>query len=472
MTLQSLLQSTGTTIRTKSTVLTCLTCLAIAGLIGSAQGVSAQWEAGVARADITPAQSVPLAGYGGATRMSQRVDHPIWLKALALRDAGGQTSVLVTADLVGLSTKMVERIASQALAEYGLPRERLILNTSHNHSCPITEDVLWLYYELSPTEAVARDRYTAMVYEQYHRVIGQAIADLTAAELFFEQGLAGVAVNRRRSRGPDSRPLPGPVDHDVPVLAVKSAGRLRAIVFGYSCHTTALGGLSVNGDYAGFAQLALEETYPDCTALFIQNCGGDANPLPRIRGREDAAVQLAAMYGDILAESVRQTIEAPMVALCGPLSVTMAHTELLLEPGPSLQELQQRLPTLRGMPLRECLHWIQQYKTWGSLPDRVPYPVQVWNFGPELTLIALTGETVVDYSLNFKQLFGWNTTWVCGYNNDLLSYVPSARVLREGGYEGTTGMHEYGHRAPYTHEVEERIRTTVQTLVEQVTSKK
>ena len=47
----------------------------------------AAWEAGLARVDITPIESVPLAGYGGKTRMSDRIDHAIWLKALALRDA-------------------------------------------------------------------------------------------------------------------------------------------------------------------------------------------------------------------------------------------------------------------------------------------------------------------------------------------------------------------------------------------------
>ncbi len=51
----------------------------------------AQWQAGLAKADITPKESVPLAGYGGKTRMSQRVEHAIWLKALALRDDSGSS---------------------------------------------------------------------------------------------------------------------------------------------------------------------------------------------------------------------------------------------------------------------------------------------------------------------------------------------------------------------------------------------
>jgi hypothetical protein len=427
----------------------------------------AGWQAGAAKADITPTESVPLAGYGGKTRMSQRIEHAIWLKALALKDDSGATSVLVTADLVGLSDKMISVIAKNAAEKHHVPRERLILNTSHNHSCPVTEDVLWLYYEFTPEEAAAKDRYTAMVYAKYDEVIGKAIAALAPAELSYELGLAGVAVNRRRSRGPESRALGGQVDQDVPVITVKAGSELKAIVFGYSCHTTALGGLSINGDYAGFAQLVLEKTFPDSVAMFVQNCGGDANPLPRIRGKDkDAeATELASMYGKVLAESVRQVIAGAMKPLGGPVRAAMGGTELELQPGIPLEELKQRLPNLTGMPKREFEHFIRQYEALGSPPDRVKYPVQVWQFGADLTFIALTGETVVDYSLKFKGTYGWNNTWVCCYNNDLLSYVPSLRVLKEGGYEGVTGMFEYGHRAPYTETVEERITQKVDELV-------
>lgn len=429
---------------------------------------SSQWFAGVAKVDITPSESVPLAGYSG-TRMSQRIDHPIWIKALALRDEVGAISVIVTSDLVGLSTKMVDRITASAAERFKLPRQSLILNYSHNHSCPITEDVLWLYYDLTDQESAARDRYTEKLYEQYNQVIESAIADLKPAELSFEQGLAGFAVNRRRDR-PGGRKLGGQVDHDVPVLVVKSDGKVRGIVFGYSCHTTALSGLGINGDYAGFAQIAIEESYPDSVALFMQNCGGDANPLPRIRGsqNEDHAIRLAKMYGEILAEAVRQVVDGKMISVDGPIHATMGQTELFLQPGMPVEELRRRLPEVGGMVRREYEHFINQYQTLGGLPDRVDYPIQVWQFGKSLTWIALTGETVVDYSLKFKQMYGWDNTWVCGYNNNLLSYVPSLRVLREGGYEGTTGMFEYGHRAPYTENVEEQITALVVELVQRV----
>jgi len=174
------------------------------------------------------------------------------------------------------------------------------------------------------------------------------------------------------------------------------------------------------------------------------------------------------MYGHILAEAVRQVIAGKMIPLRGAIRAAMGSTELALQPGLPLDELRQRAPNLTGMPRREFDHFIRQYQTLGDLPDHVVYPIQVWRFGPELTWIALTGETVVDYSLKFKAAYGWDNTWVCGYNNDLLSYVPSLRVLKEGSYEGITGMYEYGHRAPYTATVEDQITNKVAELVKDV----
>ena len=51
-------------------------------------------------------------------------------------------------------------------------------------------------------------------------------------------------------------------------------------------------------------------------------------------------------------------------------------------------------------------------------------------------------------------------------NNELLSYVPSRRVLEEGGMEGWTAMLDYGLPARYATDVEERIMGLVAELAE------
>ena len=301
-------------------------------------------------------------------------------------------------------------------------------------------------------------------------MLGGAIRNLTPATLTFEQGLAGIAVNRRRSR-PGGRRLPGPVDQDVPVLAVRGTdGKLRAILFGYSCHNTTLGRLQVSGDYAGYAQAALEETYPGVIALFVEGCGGDANPLPRYQGDDPAlnhySVELVSMYGKILATAVDLVLHGQMNPVSGPLKTAFDKADITFEKAPTRAALQAKLGQADDVRLRrELTYLLGVLDREGRLPQHYAYPVQVWQFGHSLTFIGLTAEPVVDYSLRFKGRYGWDTTWVAGYNNELLAYIPSLRVLNEGGYEGADAMLEYGLPAPFGHAIEETIAEKVDELV-------
>lgn len=77
-------------------------------------------------------------------------------------------------------------------------------------------------------------------------------------------------------------------------------------------------------------------------------------------------------------------------------------------------------------------------------------------------------ETVVDYALRFQKEFGPGT-WVCGYCDDMIAYIPSRRVWEEGGYEGGPYLYEYGRPAlRWSGDVEDRIAETVHKLVRQV----
>lgn len=434
-----------------------------------AQGQS-EWKAGAAKVDITPTEPIWLAGYAARNKPSEEVLQHIYLKALALRNGTGKTSVIVTSDLVGLSLSMVETIRQRSQQKYGLTRGRLILNYSHNHSAPVTDDVLHLYYELNLQQKSVVDRYTKKLLDDYVEVIGSSIRNLAPATLAFEQGLAGFAVNRRRAR-PGLRHLPGPVDQDVPVLSVRGKhGRLRAILFGYACHNTTLGQYQVSGDYAGYAQEALEKVYPDAIALFLMGCGGDQNPLPRYQGNNPEmthySVELARSYGQILAAAVDLVLQGEMQPVSGPLKTAFDTVDVPLQKAPTREELQSTLQQAdHAFERRGIEYLLAVLDREGKLPTSYPYPVQVWQFGRSLKLIGLTGEPVVDYSLRFKRQYGWEKTWVAGYNNELLAYVPSLRVLKEGSYEGTEGMTEYGLPAPFGEAIEELIAEKVAELV-------
>jgi neutral ceramidase len=433
-----------------------------AGFLCSVSSYAA-WQAGVARVDITPSQPVWMGGYAARTHPSEGVRQHIFVKALALKDGAGAITVLVTSDLLGFPGEVSAPIFSRVQQQFGLPRERVVLNSSHDHSAPVVGHMLSPAYPYSEAEMKVVSAFTTKLQDQVVEAIGEAIQNLSPAELSFEQGLAGVAVNRRRT---GHREYPGPVEQDVPVLAIRAPDHtLRVIVFGYACHNTALDDYQINGDWAGYAQAALEKSYPGVSAMFVQDCGADANPLPR------HSVELAEHYGETIAVAVDQVLHAKMRPVEGSLTAAFASVDLPFHKPPSREELESRTHAKDILLQRHARLMLQILDRDGKLPDHHSYPIQVWQFGKDLTFIALGGEVVVDYSLRFKHKYGFDNLWVAGYSNDVFAYIPSRRVLQEGGYEGGGAMIAYGQPAPFTSEVEEIVAQGVDSLMTRVRQK-
>jgi neutral ceramidase len=76
------------------------------------------------------------------------------------------------------------------------------------------------------------------------------------------------------------------------------------------------------------------------------------------------------------------------------------------------------------------------------------------------------GELVVDYAINIKKIFG-QETFVMGYSNDVMTYIPSTTILREGGYEGEVAAIVYGLPATWASDVEIEILNGIVQLAKQ-----
>jgi hypothetical protein len=437
-----------------------LICLALTAPAQAQTG----WKAGVAKVDITPADPIWMAGYGERVKPSEGIRTNLHVVALALEDETGAKSVLVTFDLVKIGRDWGKDVTDRCQKEFGLTRDRIVLNSSHTHSGPVTGYVAPYYLRLTPADVEVQLRYTHKMVDNAVGAVGQAIRNMSPATLEFDQGLAGIGVNRRRAR---LRSLPGPVDQDVPVLAVRGPnGELRAVVVGYACHATALGDYQINADWPGYAKEEIEKAHPGTIALFVQDCGADQNPLPRYQGDDPAmrhySVELAQMHGKILAAAVDLVLHGKMTPLAGPLHTAYETVDIPIRAA-SKEQLQSWLNGSDRDAASAAKMLLAKLDRDGKLPDHYAYPVEVWQFGRGLKFIALSGEVVVDYSLRLKAQYGWDTTWVAGYSNDVFAYIPSLRVLREGGYEGGDANRDLG--GPFGAAVEEDIVEKVADLV-------
>ena len=417
---------------------------------------------GVGRVVITPEQPMWMAGYASRNAPSDGKVHDLFAKAIAIQDEAGQRSVVVTTDLLGIPATVAHTTAALAEERFGIPRERLMITASHTHCGPVVRDGLLGMYALDPGEAENVKAYTDHLPGMLAEAIGHALDDLEPATLTWGIGEAGFAANRRQYTlgGVDNAENPiGPVDHDVPVMAARRAdGTLKGVLFGYACHNTTLSFQQFCGDYAGFAQAFLEDALPDTTALFVAGCGGDQNPLPR------RTLELSQLYGDELGEAVVRVLNTPMQPIRGPVRAVYEEIALPLSTPPTREQLEAQAKDSNVYIQRRAEHLLHTLAEQGSLSTTYPYPIQIWQFGNTLQMTALAGEAVVDYSLRLKHELGADRQFVIAYANDVFAYIPSLRVLREGGYEGDSSMIYYGLYGPWAPEVEGTIMKAVHTM--------
>lgn len=406
---------------------------------------SSEWLAGAASAIITPRTNMWMAGYAARKKPSDGTAQDLFAKALALKDTGGTTAIIVTMDLIGVLPSLRQSVESKVRDRYGISDRFLLMNASHTHCGP--------EYRTRPGREQETATYTALLEENLLAAIGKAISNMAPARLTYAHARCGFAMNRRRNYGlvpgdPNAAKAPnpdGPVDHDVPVLMVEGLQtNLLAVIFGYACHNTTLSAVSMtnnvprfefNGDYAGFAQETLEKGRPGLVAMYMAGCGADQNPYPRhFMVPYVAPLEFARHHGRTLAMSVEAAMASHLRQVRGPLRAAMEY--ITLE---------------RPQP---------QAKAGGKTPppkQERRYPIHVLRFGEVLSIVALGSEVVVDYSLRLKrELAGKSVVWVAGYSNDYGGYIPSRRILREGGYEA----------ADYTPEIEDHIVSTVHRLHE------
>jgi hypothetical protein len=319
----------------------------------------------------------------------------------------------------------------------------------------VIDEMLPVAYDLSDAQWRDVREYTRAMESQVAEVIGAARRHLQPVELHVAEGRASFAANRRVA----FTPL-GPVDHRVPVLRVDGAQGPLAIVFGYACHNTTLRAdfVRFHGDYAGVAQAELEARHPGATAMFVAGCGGDQNPDPR------GTLEHVNRYGAALADAVDEAPRGEVVD--GSLRAAYCVVDLPYAPAPDREGWRARLEDPDPYVRRHAKLMLDLLDRDGRLPLSQPDPVQVWRLGAALTLVAMGGEVVVDYALRLARDHPGERLWAAGYSNDVFAYVPSLRVLQEGGYEGGGAMIYYGRPGPFDASVEERVHAAVRTLMD------
>lgn len=446
---------------------------------------------GVASGDITPELGMQLTGYavrqGGATA----IDEPLLLQAVVLRDDAGTTAVILAADMAVIDVEHARRLRAACAEAAGTAESRVLLNVSHSHSSA----GIGSYTAAFPAEQRRlHEAYWQRLLDVAVNTVRAAVARLEPARMAVGWGECAGNVNRRQ-RDPGGDIVLGeepsaPCDHSVGVVRFDDLrGRPLAVLFRYSCHTVTLGPRTnrASPDFVGPARRLVESAL-GCPGVFLQGCAGNVNPATGIGQDDDASphvlddkTRLGQRLGaevvkvaqtlntfrhrkePLFVESVGRywLFEYAEIDTVPPARITAraADLSLPLTPFPARAEAEAerdswaaRLDAARQAggagwqtgPLERFLHWANlrlDAATSGPNPLGVAFPLQELSIGP-LVFCAVPFELMSETGLVLREALGQNT-FVLGFSNGLVSYLPTPEVSREGGMEARLGYKAY-----------------------------
>jgi hypothetical protein len=421
---------------------------------------------GLARVSITPETPVRLTGYSSRDIPFEGVQHDLWAKAMAFGDEKKGYHIIISVDLLGIPHRVTERVRDALAKEIGISPANLSICAAHTHSGPQIGNIVSHFHKpLDPDELADISLYAMGLVPKLKGVALEAIENATPSLVSHAKGEVNFAVNRRTSINPN-----GVSDHSLPVMRITDLnGKTKAVMLNYACHAVTLGPKNnvVHGDWVGEAQLQVEENLPEgALAMVVIGCGADQNSSPRMNNEnpktdlvyaKDQGKQIADEVNRMLADetwkNIRQLPEGKM-----------KYVELTFANMPDPKKLAEDAKGA-GRTSNYSLLLLGRMARSGDIPEKIDYPIQVWDFGKDLVMIFLAGEVVVDYAIRLKQELGEDRVWVNAYANDMPCYIPSLRVLKEGGYEAESAMIGYEKPSKFTEDVEEIIINGIYSIL-------
>ena len=418
---------------------------------------------GSSKVDITPKFPVVLAGYGGRTQEFEGIDTKLWARCLVIGKEN--PAVLVVIDNCGITSKIKNDLAER-IKKFGISESNLVISATHTHNAPSLRGyapILWAG-RTSPNQEDRIDKYTSFLIDQMEFLVVNALENREPMKLSWGRGEVQFGGNRRIIRDGTWAGFGfqrnGPVDHSLPVMvAADLKGETRVIWSNYACHCTTIGGRNhINGDWAGYANELIEKNNKSAISLLTIGCGADVGPQPSGDSKD------AIKHGRAISKEVNKVISDHMITLPGVTETAVKELQLPLQQPKDRKHWQSQLK-VGGFHAELAKSMLKKIDEEGSISSEVKYPIHTWKFGQELAVVFLAGEVVVDYAVRFNKEFDWKRLWVSAWANDMPGYIPSRRILNEGGYEAEFSQVYYDLPGPYLPEVEDIMTDGVRELL-------
>lgn len=387
--------------------------------------------------NISEKNPVFLQGIGDLPRKATAISTPLMMQMFLLEDDHFTKILFIAADLFGFGPEIVQNVRA-LVAHSGIEPEGLILNASHTHYAPGT--ISHASKSIGP------------FYEGYAKQIVQAIAQqlpilydkLEECELSWGKAKAQIGVSRRLIKDGKVVFAPNPegyYDRDTPILLFHMLKtNKKVLLVNHGCHPTGLGSENViSSDYPGYMRNALQSNGVVDGVMFLQGGAGSTKESVSIDGDirfcEDSLG--VKEKGETLANQITEGLKKGLHLVSGPIVYLSKQISLPLKSLPHPDIIEKIKNDTKSDPLtREwAANLLTNFPT-RNFPDSLSMEIQIIFLGKDVTFIALPGEPVAELARDLRRLNNNpDATFILGYTNGLIGYLPTDDMIEEGGYE-------------------------------------
>ena len=407
--------------------------------------------AGFARTDISPLESVPLAGYGrSSNRMSNNVSEPLYANALALTDESGSTAIVIGLDMGNMYSPLPS-FRSDVAQAVGIPVEQVMFSATHTHSAP----------HLSNEDEPTIPRYCQLLKEKLVEAAVAAMADRKEATLsdtairtqnmnfvrryVLEDGTFAGDNYGHFAESPIARHESEP-DRMLQLVKFSRAGSKDIIMANFQGHPHRGGGsknYNCTSDLVYYFRNELEQQL-DCHAVYFTGASGNLNCNSRIPEENITASHVD--HGKALAAYALEALKQLRPVESG--AVRMAHTVFVGRCNHTEDHKVEQAKIVverwkNGATGKECRVGFEDlfnspYHATSVIskaerPETMDVELHVLSFG-DVSMVFAPFELFSDLGVQIKEGSPFDTTFVCCYANKLFSYLPTQLGFDHGGY--------------------------------------
>lgn len=392
-------------------------------------------QAGFAQGDITPPRGTYKIGSMNELRPKKVLD-PIFV-SVAIFVNGNEKVGLIQFDTLSIRWTQVNDIRNRIEQRYRFPGKSIMLFATHNHAGPAVTTAGKIHRD---------DEYIETMVQKAVDTFGQALADKESCEIGHGfRKVFNVGYNRRivmndgtvRTNATlldeDAMYIEGPVDPSLSVIGVRRRdGSYLGALVNFASHPVHHGPEPVfSAGYPGVIARQMKKWGVPMT-LFLNGACGNISGRNPVTG--DCTTKEEAGY--ILAENAWTIIRQMKF-----------RNNSILKSEQSVLQLSYRQATeeeekgmVFGAQRIGDSSWYESVipKLLSRIRDRhlQPAEVQVLFIG-DIAIVGIPAEYFSEHGLRIKEKSYPMHTWIVGYANGMVGYLPTAEAIKRGGYETT-----------------------------------